>query len=78
MGRIIPERQNTLCACRTGVGDEIMFASCLPDVIAEADLCIVECDKRLIPLFARSFPKAQVMERTNAAALQPEELPSQI
>ena len=48
-----------------GVGDEIMFASCLPEVIDRAGLCIVECDNRLVPLFARSFPKARVIPRIN-------------
>lgn len=37
-----------------------MFASCLPDVLAVADACIVECDARLAPLFARSFPSALI------------------
>ncbi len=52
-----------IVSAEQGVGDEIMFASCLPDVIDQADLCIVECDKRLVPLFARSFPKASFIER---------------
>lgn len=39
-----------------GVGDEILFASCVPDAIAAARRCVVECDARLVPLFARSFP----------------------
>jgi tetratricopeptide (TPR) repeat protein len=58
-----------------GVGDEIMFASCLPEVIAQAGLCIIECDKRLIPLFARSFPKAQMIERIDSHDAYPESLP---
>jgi tetratricopeptide (TPR) repeat protein len=45
-----------------GIGDQIMFASCLPEVIAQADLCIVETDKRLVPLFVRSFPSAIIIE----------------
>jgi tetratricopeptide (TPR) repeat protein len=58
-----------------GVGDEIMFASCLPEVIAQADLCIVECDKRMVPLFSRSFPKAKVIEQISTYGTYPEELP---
>jgi tetratricopeptide (TPR) repeat protein len=46
-----------------GVGDEIMFASCLQDAIEQIGVCIVECDKRLIPIFSRSFPKAAFIER---------------
>lgn len=39
-----------------GIGDEIMFASCLPDVIARARHVIVDCEPRLAPVFRRSFP----------------------
>jgi len=44
-----------------GLGDEIMFASCIPDVIAMAGHCIIECEPRLAPLFRRSFPTATVI-----------------
>lgn len=43
-----------------GIGDEIMFASCFGDVIEQAQACYIECDKRLVPLFERSFPQAHV------------------
>ena len=43
-----------------GLGDEIMFASCLPDVIAQAEHCVIECEPRLMDLFRRSFPKVQI------------------
>ncbi|MEW6054475.1 MAG: tetratricopeptide repeat protein [Nitrospirota bacterium] len=59
-----------------GIGDEIMFASCLRGVIAQADLCTVECDKRLMPLFARSFPEIQVIDRFAAADLSPSGFPN--
>ncbi|MGC2063421.1 MAG: tetratricopeptide repeat protein [Thermodesulfovibrionales bacterium] len=44
-----------------GVGDEIMFASVLTDVIPLAKYCIVECNERLVPLFSRSFPELTVI-----------------
>jgi len=43
-----------------GLGDEIMFASCLPELVAEAGRVVLECDPRLAALFARSFPAAAV------------------
>lgn len=43
-----------------GLGDEILFASCVPDVISQAARVILVCDPRLEPLFARSFPQAVV------------------
>jgi tetratricopeptide (TPR) repeat protein len=44
-----------------GLGDEIMFASCLPDLITRSNHCIVECSSRLEALFSRSFPAATVL-----------------
>lgn len=48
-----------------GVGDEILFASVLPDAIQAAGHCVVECDPRLVTLFARSFPQAEIIPRSN-------------
>ncbi len=58
-----------------GVGEEIMFASCLPEVMTRADSCIVECDVRLVPLFSRSFPRAKMIERVAAGDLDSFQLP---
>jgi Tfp pilus assembly protein PilF len=46
-----------------GLGDEIMLASMVPDVLAEARKVTLLCSKRLVPLFQRSFPKIVVAER---------------
>src|SRR5262249_46226027 len=43
-----------------GLGDEIMFASCLPDLMACVSRCVIDCSPRLASLFARSFPGAEV------------------
>ena len=48
-----------------GLGDQIMFASCLSDVGQLVDRCILECDERLVKLFARSFPRVQVCGKRN-------------
>lgn len=47
-----------------GVGDEIMFASCVPDVAAQAASTALLCDPRLVQLFRRSFPGVTVEGRT--------------
>lgn len=47
-----------------GLGDEIMFASCLPDVIARARHCVIECAPKLEDLFRNSFPEATVYAST--------------
>jgi len=46
-----------------GIGDEIMFSSCLPDVLREARSCVVECSPKLQPIFQRTFPNAIVVAR---------------
>jgi tetratricopeptide (TPR) repeat protein len=38
-----------------GIGDEIMYASLIPELAASSSKLIVQCDERLIPLFKRSF-----------------------
>jgi hypothetical protein len=43
-----------------GLGDELMFASCLPDLLAESNRVVLYCAPRLEPLFRRSFPQAHV------------------
>ncbi|HEY2761310.1 MAG TPA: tetratricopeptide repeat protein, partial [Pirellulales bacterium] len=44
-----------------GLGDEIIFATCMPDVIRQAKTCILVCDARLERLFRRTFPEAIVL-----------------
>lgn len=41
-----------------GLGDEVMFASCFPQLIRDAGHCHIECEPRLEKLFVRSFPGA--------------------
>lgn len=53
-----------LVTAEQGVGDEIQFASCLPDVLQRVGHCILECEPRLVPLFARSFPTIDAVPTT--------------
>jgi len=43
-----------------GIGDEISFASCLPDLIRDSKSVTIDCDVRLQKLFQRSFPSTVV------------------
>lgn len=46
-----------------GLGDEFMFANILPDVqdaVGEDGKLMIAVDERLVPLFQRSFPRAEV------------------
>jgi hypothetical protein len=46
------------------VGDQIMFMSVIPDLLARAKVdggsVILECEPRLVSLATRSFPAARV------------------
>jgi tetratricopeptide (TPR) repeat protein len=46
-----------------GVGDEIMFAGVIPDVLRTGTPCVLDCDRRLQPLFARAFPDVEVVAK---------------
>jgi tetratricopeptide (TPR) repeat protein len=52
--------KRVLVFAEQGIGDEIMFASCLPDLLLTAGHCFLECNTRLAALFSRSFPQASV------------------
>ena len=58
-----PENNNAgnrvLVYSEEGIGAELMFASCLPDIINSVDHCVVECESSLHALFRRSFPRAE-------------------
>ncbi len=43
-----------------GLGDEINYASVIPDAIRDSKKVIIDCDPKLEKLFKRSFPKADV------------------
>jgi tetratricopeptide (TPR) repeat protein len=65
MRRCVPRWNGTSLRGRTlhvlreqGLGDEIMYSSCFPQIISDARHCHIECEPRLERLFARSFPQA--------------------
>lgn len=55
------DSKSLLVYAEQGVGDEIMFASCFPDLLRSTERIVIECDNRLAPLFQRSFPDAEVV-----------------
>jgi tetratricopeptide (TPR) repeat protein len=57
-----------------GIGDEIMFASCVPDIVRAARHCVIHCNPRLVGLFRRSFPRATVLA-AGARVASPEPRP---
>ncbi|HEX4028292.1 MAG TPA: tetratricopeptide repeat protein [Rhizomicrobium sp.] len=58
------KKKRLLVRSEQGVGDQILFASVIPDLLARAEAdggsVILECEPRLETLFARSFPGVTV------------------
>jgi len=61
----ILERKTILVWTEQGVGDEIMFASMLDDLLQMNANIMVECEPRLVPLLQRSFSQIQFFPREN-------------
>ncbi len=58
-----------------GLGDEFMFATILPDLqdaVGDAGKLQIAVDARLVPLFQRSFPKAEVGAYDDRTLLDPD------
>ena len=55
-----------------GLGDEIMFSSCIPDLLAAGGRVIIECSKKLEPVFRRSFASAVVYAFDERRSIPPE------
>lgn len=49
-----------------GLGDEILYGTCLPDLLAQPVDAVLACDPRLVSLMARSLPDLTVRPWTNA------------
>jgi len=54
------EGKTLLIAAEQGIGDEIMWGNYLPFLYEQAEKLIITCDYRLVALFQRRFPKADV------------------
>ncbi|MGE0723465.1 MAG: tetratricopeptide repeat protein [Alphaproteobacteria bacterium] len=48
-----------------GIGDQIWAAAFLPALVEAGHRLVVECERRLSPLFARSFPAIEVIARAD-------------
>lgn len=57
--------RSVLISSEQGLGDQIMFASCIPDLINAGARCVLICKDKLNRLFAHSFPRAQITSRSN-------------
>ena len=55
-----------------GVGDQVMFSSILPDLIAQAGAITCVCDRRLIGLMANSFPAVAFRDIRDTGPVDPD------
>jgi Tfp pilus assembly protein PilF len=66
-----PGTRSMLVLSEQGIGDQVIFASCLPDLVSDpaayaTSQVSIECDYRLVPLFARSFPQMRPFPKTTS------------
>jgi Flp pilus assembly protein TadD len=58
------KRTRLLVRAEQGVGDQLLFASLIPELadraVRDGGAILLECEPRLVPLFARSFPAVTV------------------
>jgi len=66
-----PSGRTILAWGEQGLGDEMMFASCLHEIIDAGGRLIIECAPKLEGLFRRSFPGATVYAATPERAIPP-------
>jgi Flp pilus assembly protein TadD len=58
-GEPLADKAILVCA-EQGIGDEILFSSYLPELLAASRHCVIDCSPRLAAIFRRSFPAATV------------------
>jgi Flp pilus assembly protein TadD len=53
--------KTVLLSFEQGLGEQIMFASWIPEIARAAKHLIIECEARLVALFQRSFPGVEIV-----------------
>jgi len=61
--------RKVLLVAEQGIGDQVMFASMIPDLAATAGEVVCVCDSRLVGLFSRSFPGVMFLDPSAAVSL---------
>jgi len=61
-----PAGRTMLVSGDQGLGDEILYAGMLPDLLGRGAAVTLECDKRLVPVFRRSMPALKVIATGSA------------
>ncbi len=58
-----------LVSAEQAVGDQILHASMIPDLTGLGGSIVVECERRLVPLFKRSFSGVEVVAQQDPPAI---------
>lgn len=58
-----PFEGKLLVRAEQGIGDELLYSNLFGDLLARHADTVFDCDRRLLPLFARSFPQATFIPR---------------
>jgi tetratricopeptide (TPR) repeat protein len=61
-----------------GIGDEIQFAGLVPEAVRSGNRITLDCEARLRPLFARSFPEVEVVSGCGPAESATMEIAAQL
>ena len=59
-GKTSLQDKRVLVWCEQGIGDTVKWSSRLSLLASQAGHCILECQKKLVPLLSRSFPNVEV------------------
>ena len=68
-GADMGEYSYVVVTAEQGLGDQIMFSSCIENLVDEGVRGILECDGRLTNLFRRSFPDFEVVAATTDGSI---------
>ncbi|HEY8571857.1 tetratricopeptide repeat protein [Phenylobacterium sp.] len=60
--------KRVLLVAEQGIGDQVMFASVIPDLLAVASHVTCACDARLVRLFSSSFPSVEFLPVPGSSA----------
>lgn len=62
--------QTVVVQCEQGLGDEISYASCIPDLAAVSKKVILDAHPKLYEIFKRSFPQCDVYPTRKARVVE--------
>ncbi len=60
-----PRRGKLLVHAEQGVGDELLYAGLIPQLLVKTSDMVVECDARLVKLYRRSWPGLEIVAKVD-------------